>query len=260
MSSRPISEDDLHAFVDQALDPARRTEVAEYLKSHPDVAGRVEDYRRQRESLRAALAPIAEEPVPSRLDLRRLIEARRASRVGWRAAAVAAAAAIVLLCGGAAGGWMLHDLSQPPAGGIAALASQATESFEVYASDHVRPVELRAEDRTLLVDWASQRLGRAVTAPDLSRSGYRFMGGRLVATPQGPAVLFMYDDDRGTRLAVLSRRMAVDQDAPMRPHSRGSTAGFAWAENGIGYSLVGPLPAEALHPIANEVRRQERGI
>lgn len=258
MSIRPISEDDLHAFVDQALDPARRTEVAEYLKSHPDVAGRVEDYRRQREALRAALAPIAEEPVPSRLDLRRLIEARQTSR-GWRAVAVAAAAAIVLLCGGATG-WMLRDLSQPPVGGIAALASQATESFEVYASDHVRPVELRAEDRTLLVDWASQRLGRAVTAPDLSRSGYRFMGGRLVATPQGPAVLFMYDDDRGTRLALLSRRMVIDQDAPMRPHARGSTAGFAWAENGIGFSLVGPLSAEALHPIANEIRRQEHGI
>lgn len=257
MSNRPISEDDLHAFVDQALDPARRAEVAEYLKSHPDVAGRVDDYGRQRTSLRAALAPIAEEPVPSRLDLRRLIETRRTSRVGWRAAA---AAAVVLLCGGAAGGWMLHDLSRPPAGGIAALASQATESFEVYASDHVRPVELRADDRTTLVDWASQRLGRAVAAPDLSRSGYRFMGGRLVATPQGPAVLFMYDDDRGTRLVMLSRRMAVDQDAPMRPHSRGPVAGFAWAENGIGYSLVGPMPTDALHPIANEIRRQERGI
>jgi len=32
--------------------------------------------------------------------------------------------------------------------------------------------------------------------------------------------------------------------------------GFAWSGKGIGYSLVGPLSPEILHPIADEVRRQ----
>jgi anti-sigma factor RsiW len=61
--------------------------------------------------------------------------------------------------------------------------------------------------------------------PDLAASGYRFMGGRIVATAQGPAALFMYDDDRGTRLVMLARPMAADQNQPMtRSNGTRSTA------------------------------------
>ena len=88
----------------------------------------------------------------------------------------------------------------------------------------------------------------SVIVPDLSESGYRFMGGRLVATAHGPAVLFMYDDDRGTRLVMLSRPMTIDRDTAMKLHSRGAVAGFTWANRGIGYSLVGPVAANLLHP------------
>ena len=38
MNHRPITEDDLHAYVDSALEPERRAEVASYLADHPDVA------------------------------------------------------------------------------------------------------------------------------------------------------------------------------------------------------------------------------
>jgi hypothetical protein len=44
------------------------------------------------------------------------------------------------------------------------------------------------------------------------------------------------------------------------PHSGGDVAGFAWADGGMGYSLVGQAAVEALKPIANEVRRQARTI
>ncbi|MBN8889740.1 MAG: hypothetical protein J0H91_05545 [Rhodospirillales bacterium] len=42
----------------------------------------------------------------------------------------------------------------------------------------------------------------------------------------------------------------------MVEHSRGPIAGFAWARQGVGYSLVGPLPPATLHPIADTIRRQ----
>jgi anti-sigma factor RsiW len=71
----------------------------------------------------------------------------------------------------------------------------------------------------------------------------------------------MYDNDHGTRLVMLSRRMEkVDQTAPMTPHTHGDVDVFAWADDGIGYSLVGALPSPTLHPIADEIRRQEKGI
>jgi anti-sigma factor RsiW len=252
MSSRPITEDELHAFVDEALDPARRIAVSDYLLTHPEEARRIEGYRAQREALRAALAPIAEEPLPPELNLARMVEARRHSPVVWRIAAAAA----VLLCIGGAGGWSLHAATASGRSGIPALAREATDSYEVYASDHIRPVELRASDQPTLVQWASERVGRRVTVPDLSASGYRFMGGRVVATSHGPAVLFMFDDDHGVRLVLLSRPMALSQNAPMAPHAHGSVRGFTWADNGVGYSLVGPASPEVLHPLADEVRRQ----
>jgi len=49
---RPISEDDLHAFVDDALDGPRRGEVAAYLAAHPAVAARTTAWRTQRQQLR----------------------------------------------------------------------------------------------------------------------------------------------------------------------------------------------------------------
>jgi anti-sigma factor RsiW len=96
--------------------------------------------------------------------------------------------------------------------------------------------------------------------PDLATAGYRLMGGRVVATSHGPAAMFMYDNDHGERLVVLTRPMATDQGAPMTPQTSGDVAGFAWADGGMGYSLVGQSPTEAVRPIANEVRRQARTI
>jgi anti-sigma factor RsiW len=258
---RPVSEDDLHAYVDAVPDSARRTEIEEYLETHPEIAYRVQRYVRQRADLRAALRPIVEEPIPPELNLKRMIDARhRATASWWRAAA-----AILLICIGAGGGWSLRGaVGVPPAAvpsGIEALAQEAADSYAVYAPDRTRPVEIRAADRAELVDWAAERLHHPLAVPDLSASGYRFMGGRIVPTAHGPAVLFMYDNDHGTRLVMLSRRMEVDQQtAQMTPHAQGDVDGFTWADDGIGYSLVGPLPSPTLHPIADVIRRQEKGI
>jgi anti-sigma factor RsiW len=257
---RPITEDDLQAYVDASLDFTRRAEIDEYLETHPDVAARVEGYARQRADLRAALGPIAEEPVPPELNLARMVETRRrAAATWWRAAA-----AVVLLCLGAAGGWSLHGTvglsSAPGLSGIQALAQEAADSYAVYAPDHTRPVEIRATERAELVNWASERLHQPVAVADLSASGYRFMGGRVVPTSHGPAILFMYDNDHGTRLVLLTRRMEVDHTARMTPRSQGDVGGFTWADDGIGYSLVGALPTTTLHPLADEVRRQVRSI
>jgi anti-sigma factor RsiW len=98
-----------------------------------------------------------------------------------------------------------------------------------------------------------------VAIPDLTRSGYRFMGGRVVATTHGPAGLLMYDDDRGTRVVLLIRPMAVERDTPMAPHTSGALRGYSWAAHGIGYSVVAAAAPETLHPLADEVRRQIAG-
>jgi anti-sigma factor RsiW len=252
MSNRPISEDDLNAFVDQQLDAKRHAEVAAYLESHPEVAARVADYRAQRDMLRRAFTPIADEPVPSRLDVARMAETRRSRRTpAWWAAA-----AVMLVCMGGVGGWSLRAMTEAPTAGISALALEAADSYTVFAPDQAHPVEFGASDRERLLHWVSERLGRMVAVPDLTPSGYRFMGGRVVATAHGPAALFMYDNSSGARLVVLTRPMSVDKNAPMARLAKGPVRGYAWSRDGLGYSLVGEAASETLHPIANEVRRQ----
>lgn len=254
MSGRPITEDDLHGYVDERLDVERKAEVAAYLEAHPDVARRIEGYGAQRAMLRTLLEPIADEPIPPGLNVRNLVEMRvRRAWPGWRAAA----AAVVLLCLGGAGGWTLRGLSGPH--GVAMLAQEAAYNYSVYGPDHMHPVEMRAAAGPELADWVSQRLGHPVMVPDLAASGYRFMGGRVVATPQGPGALFMYDNDHGTRLVMLTVPMAGDHEAPMLPMSHGDLCGFSWAAKGMGYSIVGPADMSVLHPLANEVKRQVGG-
>jgi anti-sigma factor RsiW len=255
MSHRPITEDDLHACVDRVLEPERQAEVAAYLDEHPDVARRVSAFSDQRNLLRAALAPIADEPLPPQLHLSRMIESRHRRWPAWWAIA-----AMLMLSLGGVGGWVMRGSLQASPVGLAALAQEAADSYKVYAPDRVRPVEMRANDSAQLVQWVSNRLKQPVKLPDLTGSGYRLMGGRLIATSHGPAAMFMYDDDRGDRLVVLTRPMKSEQSAPMAPHSGGDVSGFAWADGGMGYSLVGQAAADVLKPIANEVRRQARTI
>jgi anti-sigma factor RsiW len=99
MNNRPITEDDLHAYVDHHLEPERRAQVSAYLEAHPDVARRVAGFADQRDHLRSALAPIADEPLPAKLNLSRIIENRRQrpSPLWW---ALAAMLLVRSLCNG----------------------------------------------------------------------------------------------------------------------------------------------------------------
>jgi len=252
VNKHPITEDELHAFVDEALDAVRRAEVAAWLEAHPVVAARIAAWRTERQQLRSALAPIASEPLPPELNLRRMLAAHTGTSRWFRpwytvrlpSWAMSAAASLLLLVGGVSG-WMLRGMDG--ATDLMALGQDAIASYSVYAPDRLRPVELRAQDTPLL-----ERTGHAVTIPDLAASGYRFMGGRVVAGTQGAAVLLMYDDDKGTRLVMLAQPMPHTGNSTMTAVAAGDVHGFVWSDSGFGYSLVGAAAAERLHPLANE--------
>jgi anti-sigma factor RsiW len=250
----PIEEEDLHAYVDNALDAARRKEVQDYLARNPEAAQRATALLAQRQLLRSSFASVADEPIPDRLDLANMLrERRKKSRWPWQIAA-----AVLFSFGlGTVGGLNIRDASQP-SGGIAALAGEARTTYAVYATDAEHAVELGPERKAELVSWVSSKLKRPVSVPDLAKSGYRFAGGRVVTTDHGPAGMFVYEGSDGTRLAVMMRPMAREQDTAMMQHSEGKVGGYAWAVRGLGYSLVGTERAEVLHPLADEVRRQAR--
>lgn len=248
-SPAPVGEEELHAFVDGALDAHRRKEVQDYLDRNPQAAAAVAQLAAQRQLLRSALAPIADEPVPERLKINNSMIRRRASRPwGWQMAA----AVLLSLGTGTFGGWQMHGAWQPT-GGITVLAGEARSSYTAYATDPVGDA-----DKSALVSLVSNKLKRPVDIPDLSPSGYHYVGGRLVATGHGPAGLFFYDRTDGTRVALMIRPMAHEKEAPMMEQSAGNVGGFSWAVQGLGYSVVGTESPSVLHPVADEIRRQAR--
>jgi anti-sigma factor RsiW len=249
----PIPEDDLHAYVDGQLAPDRHAEVARQLQEQPEAAERVAAYAAQREALRAAFASVAAEPVPPRLALPNLIAGRHAARrIVWRAAAAVLLAFVL----GGGGGWALRAGIATTPSDLTLLAQEAIANHVVYTADRRRPTELGAEQRDDLAKWVSNRLGHPVAPPDMASAGFHYMGGRLAATPQGPAGLFMYQNADGKRLTVFVLPMRDASDTPTRMVDVGAMDGCAWIDKGVGYTVVAPVPLKELRGLAEDVRRQ----
>jgi len=94
-----ISDYDLHAFVDNALDPARRTRVQAFLARHPAVAADAAAYSRQNRMLRGLKRP----PTPASPALSylttQLTDRLTRARFGRTAAYCVAAAVLALAIG-----------------------------------------------------------------------------------------------------------------------------------------------------------------
>jgi anti-sigma factor RsiW len=255
--NRPIAEEELHAYVDNQLDPDRHPAVLRYLQEHPDVARQVAGWRAQRDALRTAFAAVATQPIPPRLELERLIEQRLGQRrTPWRVAA-----AVVLSVGiGGVGSWLLlsgpnHDRS---ALAMSVLQDEAISSHRVYGTDRRHPIEVAASERDHLTQWLSNRLNRTVVPPDLSSFGYTLIGGRLLATEQGnAAALFMYENHQGNRMSLLMRPMAPEFHVPIVDWDRGQINACAWIDKGMGYALLGAVPDDQLDRIARQISGQQ---
>ncbi|WP_026606213.1 anti-sigma factor family protein [Methylocapsa acidiphila] len=63
----PVTDEDLHGLVDGELEPRRRDFVLRFLASSPADAARVESWRRQNETIRAAFARVETEAPPDSL-------------------------------------------------------------------------------------------------------------------------------------------------------------------------------------------------
>ena len=105
----------------------------------------------------------------------------------------------------------------------------------------------------------SNRLNHQVAPPDLAADGYSYMGGRLAATPDGPAGLFMYDDPQGVRLTVFVLPLNAAASMPIQHVDFAHVDGCAWIDKSVGYTVVGKLPPAELRRIAELVRLQLSG-
>ena len=257
-ASRPIEEDDLHGWVDGRLTPEQAEAVETYFAAHPEAAERWSQYAAQREGLRAAFAGNPEALIPARLRVSRLLAERRARRNRQFARL---AAAIALLVAGGIGGWAAHDLlpgltSSASAVLASSVFDDAIAAHRTFSVETRHPVEVGANEEAHLVQWLSKRLGRPLIIPDLSGLGFQLMGGRLLPADSGPAALFMYEDDKGTRLSCYYLVADIAGGSEFKFHEQNGINAFYWIEDGLAYAITANMPRDRLLKIAEIVYQQ----
>jgi anti-sigma factor RsiW len=256
----PITEADLHGYVDGQLPPARVASVENFLATHPEEHARVLEWQQQNNTLRRLLSPVLSEPVPLGLPL-------KASAVIWPLRNLAAGLLIAVVSAGAA--WWLRGALDADASrrafaspgtvndsALTGFARRAAIAHAVYSPDARRPVEVGADQEQALVTWLTKRMGSTVRAPSLGSLGYQLMGGRLLPGEKGPVAQFMYGAPGGQRLTLYVTREVSGQDASFKFGKDGPVNVFYWVEDHFGYAIAADADRDALMKVSQEVYRQ----
>lgn len=272
MSKLPITEADLHAYVDAELPDDRRAEVEDFLAAQPEEASRLFAYQAQKDALRQLFNPVLDESLPAELlelaekPIVPAMEAmatpavdmkRRPFLSRWSMQRIAASFAIALLSGLA--GWLGHGQYQATErmAQMTPLARQAAVAHVVYSPDIKRPVEVTADQEGQLVKWLTKRLGTPVSPPKLGTLGYELIGGRLLPGNAGPVAQFMYHDSSGQRLTLyVSTEQTVSRDTGFRFAREGAVNVFYWVDGKFGYALSAGIDKGELARVATAVYDQ----
>jgi anti-sigma factor RsiW len=244
----PVTEDELHAYVDNELPAERRGDVEAWLAAHPDDAARVQSWRAMAEALHARYDSIADEAVPKRLEIERLERQPRK----WIYGAVAAA--LVAFVAGGGVGWMARGAAASPST-FQNFTLDALDAHRLYVVEVRHPVEVPGSERAHLQQWLTKRCGWDVHAPELGAAGLKLVGGRLLPGPSGPASFLMYESASGERFTVYAAR-ATTETTQMRYATQDSDGALFWADRGVGYVVSGGSDRERLTQVARLVYDQ----
>jgi anti-sigma factor RsiW len=263
----PITEDEIHAYVDGSLAEHRREEIDRLLEHDEALATKVSDYFSLNSMFHDRYDRVLSEPVPQRL--------LPPERKRWRDAAnwpqfAGMAAALLLGVGIGVGGMtsnMGRDALMPGSsdGHVQRASYSVGESFArqsamahvMYAPEVMRPVEVGADREQELVKWVSKRLGTDVRPPILTRVGFELMGGRLLPGDDGPVAQFMYHDAKGERITLcISHRKVSSDTTAFKLYQDGSVNVFYWIDGDFGYAVSGAIDRKVLLELSHDVYSQ----
>ncbi|MDZ4843172.1 MAG: anti-sigma factor [Hyphomicrobium aestuarii] len=249
----PIGEDDLHAYVDEQLDPDRRREVEAYLAANPEVRRRIDAYGSDIAALRRDAGAAFSSPVPIRL---RMTEIRRALRTTAIHRLKQIAAGVVLVVFGAAIGSSLRWQDAGPT--ARAPMTDAMSAYRVFAKSPDGAVEIDGTKRVMLVNRIAGHLGQDIAIPDLSRLGLTFLGGRLLASDEGPGGMFVYAEPSGERIAVYVKTLADGRRSAFGSRQDGDVIAYYWFDGRLGYAVTGQAGSAIVANAAEMVRTTYR--
>jgi anti-sigma factor RsiW len=252
----PVTEDELHAYVDGELPADRKEAVADWLAAHPGEAATVAAWRAQAEAIRARFGAVAQEPVPARLKLEQIMRQSGAGRRSLAAFAAAAAVAAFVIGGGV--GWFARGASATPSS-FAAITSDALDAYKLYVVEVRHPVEVPGSERAHMTQWLSKRFGTALQVPDLESIGLKLVGGRLLPGPTGAAAFYMYEGPSGERFTIYCAKAGVAETA-LRYKEGDRYSAFFWGDDKIAYVVSGPADRERLETVSKAIYEQMEKI
>lgn len=225
------SEDELHAYVDDRLEPTRRAEVQAWLTANPEQAARIEAWRNDARRLRTALAGFGDQPGGAQFDLgqfQRRVRQRRQRRL-------ASAAVLLLALGiGGVGGWQARQVTL--AGNELPMAD-AVQAHRLFAGSEA--LDIQASDPTQLRDWLGRHFSRVGQLPDLTGYGFQPVGARLLSNEQGPAALLVFQDRQGQRISLFLRSPGERfERMPQGQRVEGQLEARYWSHGAYNFALV----------------------
>ena len=235
MSNHPlISDEDLHAYVDGALEESRALAVRDALARNADLAERAALFQADKAMLKAIYAPLAERPLPQEWTL--LAHRRSRPKMPWRLAG--AIAAVLLIVAGASLAWRHYASGN---GDVVAAALDARDGTLMPRRYIVlnNIAQAHRYDATLRQATASN-----VHIPDLSRMGYRPSGLRLYGT----AAELLYQGPQGRLFTLYIRRS--DGAARFDQFAHGGLRVCIWQDDQISTVMVGDVSVAAMQRLA----------
>ncbi|MGH6852687.1 MAG: anti-sigma factor family protein [Methylocella sp.] len=273
--SPPVSEEELHGFVDGDMDSGRREAVQAYLAASPRDAARVDTWRRQNEAIRAAFAPIETGLLPWSLPLAPGAEGVAAAghaaggqaeasgshawRERWFARLIGFSfASGALLAAGAAylGGRANAPEAAPPSSQGLTPAG-ANDPFVARARSALRTFEPPPAAAPL----SPNREGReqdtaAPVLPHLSVDGLKLADVRAMPGERGQMLCLVYATPDEANLALCAEKAGDPGESILRVSAKFSSAAITWRQKGANYALVGALPEPVLRSLADRVHAQ----
>lgn len=171
----------------------------------------------------------------------------RGNLLRWGPQALAAG---MMFAGGVALGSIASDIS-PWA--IPSFVEEASQAHAVFVYDSLRPVELGPDSRDTLADWFSDHLDARVVIPELTATGFAFVGGRLLSADAGPMAQLVYEDGSGERIALYAAQ-AFDIGSPeVEVVTLDDLDAGYWRQGDVIYTLITEDTTDRVVEIATEL-------
>lgn len=249
---RPLSDDDLHAYLDGQLDEASMAAVEAAIAQDTILAEKIAEFRAQRVAIKQIYDPVLTEPVPD--SLRKVVrDARRGAR---RQTMMRIAASVVFLVVGAAGGWFANAYFASQDFLLEPFVREAVLAHELAVTQKSKGLTINKTDPdNLSPSYLPADFGVPVKLPTLRKSELQPVALATGTGAAGSRVTVTYADRQDRRRTLFVRKFTAGESLPVKYRKTDGFPVLYWLDGPLVYILVGEGDRKELISIAEEIYR-----